>query len=219
MYNNNSIFKKCILVFVSVFYIHFGYTQSLISIKGEITDSSERKQLHNASINLIRAKDSILVSTIRANNNGQFTLNNLYEGKYILMITYPQYADYIDMIELANGLELNLGKVYLNTKVNLLKDVIIKNTLSAIRVKGDTTEYKADSFRVTPNADVQELIKKMPGFQVNSKGEITTQGEKVNKVLVDGEEFFSDDPAVVTKNLRADAVDKVQVFDKKSDQA
>ncbi len=219
MYNNNSIFKKFILVFVSVFYIHFGYTQSLISIKGEITDSSERKQLHNASINLIRAKDSILVSTIRANNNGQFTLNNLYEGKYILMITYPQYADYIDMIELANGLELNLGKVYLNTKVNLLKDVIIKNTLSAIRVKGDTTEYKADSFRVTPNADVQELIKKMPGFQVNSKGEITTQGEKVNKVLVDGEEFFSDDPAVVTKNLRADAVDKVQVFDKKSDQA
>jgi hypothetical protein len=219
MYNYNSIFKKFILVFVSVFYMHFGYTQNLISIKGEITDSSERKHLYNASINLIRSKDSILLSTTRANNNGQFILNTLYEGKYILMITYPQYADFIDKIELANGQELNLGKVYLNTKVNLLKDVIIKNTLSAIRVKGDTTEYKADSFRVTPNADVQELIKKMPGFQVNSKGEITTQGEKVNKVLVDGEEFFSDDPAVVTKNLRADAVDKVQVFDKKSDQA
>ena len=111
MYNYNSIFKKFILVFVSVFYIHFGYTQNLISIRGEITDSSERKQLYNASINLIRSKDSILLSTTRANNNGQFILNTLYEGKYILMITYPQYADYIDKIELANGQELNLGKV------------------------------------------------------------------------------------------------------------
>lgn len=211
--------KKSILILLTVLLMQSGYAQNLISIKGEITDSSEKKQLFNASINIIRAKDSILVSSTRANKDGQFVLTTKSDGKYILMITYPQYADFIDKIELLNGQELNLGKVYLNTKVNLLKDVIIKNTLSAIRVKGDTTEYKADSFRVTPNADVQELIKKMPGFQVNSKGEITTQGEKVNKILVDGEEFFSDDPAVVTKNLRADAVDKVQVFDKKSDQA
>ncbi|MHA0111870.1 hypothetical protein ACXYUI_33080, partial [Klebsiella pneumoniae] len=67
--------------------------------------------------------------------------------------------------------------------------------MSAIRMKGDTTEYKADSFKVSANADVQELLKKMPGITVNSKGEITAQGQKVQKVLVDGEEFFSDDPA------------------------
>lgn len=200
-------------------FIQSAFAQNPISIKGQITDSVEKKQLQYASINILRAKDSILVGSTRADKDGQFSLLAKSEGKYILMITYPQYADYIDKIELATGQELNLGAVYLNTKTHLLKEVIVRNTVSAIRIKGDTTEYKADSFYVNPNADVQELLRKMPGIQVNSKGEITAQGEKVNKVLVDGEEFFSDDPAVVTKNLRADIVDKIQVFDKKSDQA
>jgi hypothetical protein len=217
MYTCKFHLKKSLLVLASSLFFQTIFAQS--SIKGQITDSAEKKQLYNASINILRAKDSILVGSTRANKDGQFNLPAKSEGKYILMITYPQYADYIDKIELANGQELNLGTLYLNTKAYLLKEVIVRNTISAIRIKGDTTEYKADSFRVNPNADVQELLRKMPGIQVNSKGEITAQGEKVNKVLVDGEEFFSDDPAVVTKNLRADIVDKIQVFDKKSDQA
>jgi hypothetical protein len=217
MYTCKFHLKKSLLVLASSLFFQTIFAQS--SIKGQITDSAEKKQLYNASINILRAKDSILLGSTRANKDGQFNLPAKFEGKYILMITYPQYADYIDKIDLANGQELNLGTVYLNTKAYLLKEVIVRNTVSAIRIKGDTTEYKADSFRVNPNADVQELLRKMPGIQVNSKGEITAQGEKVNKVLVDGEEFFSDDPAVVTKNLRADIVDKIQVFDKKSDQA
>ncbi|MBV5342730.1 carboxypeptidase-like regulatory domain-containing protein, partial [bacterium] len=144
---------------------------------------------------------SVLINAIRTDKEGRFELTNVKTGKYLIMISYPQYADYVDKIDVANDLDLN--KIYLNTKAHLLKEVIVRSTVSAIRIKGDTTEYKADSFRVTPNADVQELLKKMPGIQVNAKGEITAQGEKVNKVLVDGEEFFSDDPAVVTKNLRA----------------
>jgi len=213
----NSYFKKLLLVMSAALLLQTSFAQS--SIKGQITDSTEKKQLQNGSINILRAKDSILVGSTRANKDGQFSLSAKSEGKYILMITYPQYADYIDKITLTNGQDLNLGTVYMNTKAHLLKEVIIRNTVAAIRIKGDTTEFKADSFKVRPNSDVQELLKHMPGIQVNAKGEITAQGEKVNKVLVDGEEFFSDDPAVVTKNLRADAVDKVQLFDKKSDQA
>lgn len=193
--------------------------QNITIIKGQLVDTSDRVILANATINLLRAKDSVLLNTVRADKEGRFQMNAKKDGQAIIMISYPQYADYIDKIELANGQELNLNKIYLNTKAHLLKEVIIRSTVSAIRIKGDTTEFKADSFHVTPNADVQELLKKMPGIQVNSKGEITAQGEKVNKVFVDGEEFFSDDPAVVTKNLRADAIDKVQVYDKKSDQA
>ena len=170
-----------------------------------------------ASVNILKAKDSVLVKTVRTSSNGAFTISSIPAGNYIIMVSYPQYADFTDKIIL--GVAPTTLKIALDTKAHLLKEVIVKNTVSAIRVKGDTTEYKADSFYVTPNADVQELLKKMPGIQVNAKGEITAQGEKVNKVLVDGEEFFSDDPAVVTKNLRADVVDKVQVFDKKSDQA
>lgn len=189
------------------------------TIKGSVLDTTDRKILVNATINLLSAKDSILIASVRTNKEGQFQIQHNKEGQYLLMVSYPQYADYIDRFNLEANKDIDLKKIFLNTKEHLLKEVIVKNTVSAIRIKGDTTEFRADSFRVTPNADVQELLKKMPGIQINSKGEITAQGEKVNKVLVDGEEFFSDDPAVVTKSLRADAVDKVQVFDKKSDQA
>jgi hypothetical protein len=205
------------VAFVLLTLVSFKVSAQGLVLKGTVRDTVDKKFLKNASIVLLHAKDSVLYKTTRSQEDGQFDLSEVNKGNYILMIAYPQYADYLEKIELNES--INLKIIPLNTKVHLLKEVIIKNTVSAIRVKGDTTEYKADSFRVTPNADVQELLKKMPGFQVNSKGEITTQGEKVNKVLVDGEEFFSDDPAVVTKNLRADAVDKVQVFDKKSDQA
>jgi hypothetical protein len=205
------------VAFVLLTLVSFNLSAQGLVLKGTVRDTVDKKFLKNASIVLLHAKDSVLYKTTRTQDDGQFDLSEVNKGNYILMIAYPQYADYLEKIELNESVDLKI--IPLNTKVHLLKEVIIKNTVSAIRVKGDTTEFKADSFRVTPNADVQELLKKMPGFQVNSKGEITTQGEKVNKVLVDGEEFFSDDPAVVTKNLRADAVDKVQVFDKKSDQA
>lgn len=219
MYNFKLIFLKLLVFFALFINSKTIFAQSKSNINGIVTDSTEKKQLHNAVINILRSKDSILIASTRSDIAGQFGLDVKGEGKYILMISYPQYADYIDKIEISNGQQLSLSTIYLNTKAHILKEVIVRNTVSAIRVKGDTTEYKADSFYVNPNADVQELLKKMPGIQVNANGEITAQGEKVNKVLVDGEEFFSDDPAVVIKNLRADIVDKIQVFDKKSDQA
>jgi hypothetical protein len=201
--------KKVSFVLLFSIMTQLGMAQQSIHIKGQVTDSAEKKQLQHASITILRGKDSILAGSARADKDGNFQLQVPKEGKYILMISYPQYAAFVDKVDLLNGQELNLNTIYLNTKAHLLKEVIIKSTVSAIRIKGDTTEYKADSFRVSPNADVAELLKKMPGIQVNAKGEITAQGEKVNKVLVDGEEFFSDDPAVVTKNIRADIVDKI----------
>jgi hypothetical protein len=188
------------------------------SLKGMVTDTLNKQNLSNAVVSVLRAKDSVLVKFTRTTKEGNFDLPNLTAGKYIVMVSYPAYADYVDIITTSTGVT-DLGKISVITKATLLQEVIVKQTIGSIRMKGDTTEYKADSFKVSANADVQELLRKMPGIQVNSKGEITAQGERVQKVLVDGEEFFSDDPAVVTKNLRADAVDKVQAFDKKSDQA
>jgi hypothetical protein len=114
---------------------------------------------------------------------------------------------------------IDMGMIPIILKANLLKEVIVRQTIGAIRVKGDTTEYAADSFKVQADATVEDLLKKLPGIQVDRNGQITAQGQKVQKVLVDGEEFFGDDPTLVTQNLRADMIDKVQVYDKKSDQA
>jgi hypothetical protein len=189
------------------------------SIKGTVVDSSNKVNLHQAVISLLRPKDSVLVKFMRTDSKGDFNFQNLVAGKYIMIISYPEYADYVDDLDLSAQPQKVLGNIYVSTKAHVLEEVIVKQRVAAIRMKGDTTEFKADSFYTGPNANVQELLKRMPGMQVNSKGEITAQGQRVEKVLVDGEEFFSDDPAVVTKNLRADIVDKVQVFDKKSDQA
>ncbi len=208
--------------FVSLFLLlttHLSIMAQESTLKGTITDTLNKENLSNAVISILRAKDSVLIKYTRSDAKGNFSLKNIPSGESIVMVTYPSYADYVERITVVGGKEITLGTLPLITKARLLEEVIVRQRISAIRVKGDTTEYTADSFHVSPNADVQELLRKMPGIQVNSKGEITAQGEKVQKVLVDGEEFFSDDPAVVTKNLRADAVDKVQAYDRKSDQA
>jgi hypothetical protein len=207
-----------VLTFLSIFVTVSVFSQQS-TLKGSITDTLNKQNLSNAVISVLRARDSVLVKFVRTDALGNFELKNLQAGNFILMVTYPNYADYVDKITVEAGKDKIMGSLPLITKAKLLEEVIVRQRIGAIRVKGDTTEYKADSFHVSANADVQELLRKMPGIQVNSKGEITAQGDKVEKILVDGEEFFSDDPAVVTKNLRADAVDKIQAFDKKSDQA
>ena len=173
--------------------------------------------MKNAVIALIRPADSVLIAFTRSDANGNFTFNKVDTGSYNLLVSYPEYADYAEEVHLTNNQSLNLDKVYLTPFAKLLEEIIVRQ--AAIRIKGDTTEFTADSFHVKPNATVEDLLKELPGVQVDKNGQITAQGQKVQKVLVDGEEFFSDDPTVATRNLRADAVDKVQVFEKKSDQA
>jgi hypothetical protein len=211
--------RKLTLLLASLFLFGAAAMAQKSSLKGSIRDTLNKQNLSNAVISVLRAKDSVLVKFTRTDAQGNFELKNLNGGNFILMVSYPAYADYVDRITIESGVDKSLGSLPVITKANLLQEVIVRQRVGAIRVKGDTTEYRADSFHVSANADVQELLRKMPGIQVNSKGEITAQGDKVEKILVDGEEFFSDDPAVVTKNLRADAVDKIQAFDKKSDQA
>ncbi|MES2374811.1 MAG: outer membrane beta-barrel family protein [Bacteroidota bacterium] len=188
-------------------------------LKGNISDTAAKQNLEHALITLLRAKDSTLYKFGRASASGDFEIKNLMPGKYKLVITYPSYADYVDDITVADKPVIELGKIGLITKAHLLEDVVVRQQIAAIRMKGDTIEYKADSFKVRAGASVEEMLRKVPGFQIDKDGKITAQGEKIEKVLVDGEEFFGDDPTVATRNLDAAAIDKFQVYDKKSDQS
>src|SRR5580765_2860134 len=188
------------------------------SIKGTVTDTVEKKNLANAVISIMKKPDSVLVKFSRANKDGQFLISDLDTGRFILMATHPFFGDYFDEVELKQNGLTELGNIYLTPKSKLLAEVIVK-TGSPIRIKGDTISYTADSFKVRPGANVEELLRRLPGIQVDRNGQITAMGERVKKVLVDGEEFFGSDPGIVTKSLRADNVKEVQVFDKKSDQA
>lgn len=188
-------------------------------IRGTITDTINKQKMEHASVLLLHKKDSVLYQFTRSNAAGNFTFNKADTGRYILLISQNTYADYIDTLTVKDSSNINLGNIALTLKANILKEVVVRQQIAAMRMKGDTLEFNADSFKVRPGATVEDMLKTLPGIQVDKDGKITAQGEKVQKVLVDGEEFFGDDPTLATRNLQADAVDKVQVFDKKSDQA
>ncbi len=202
-----------LLIFFNLIFL----VSSAQSIKGKISDTASKKAIQNAVVAILTARDSTLYKFTRTNESGAFEIKNAVPGKYVLLITHPYYANYADEITLTQN-DLDLKQISFISKSQLLQEVIVKSG-TPIKIKGDTTEYTADSFAVKANANVEELLKKLPGIQVGKDGTISAMGEKVTKVLVDGEEFFGDDPGIAVKNLRADAVDKVQVFDKKSDQA
>ena len=183
-----------------------------LSVKGTLQDTSSHTVLKYAVVQLLQAKDSVQVSFTRTDAAGKFELKNVTPGKYVVLITYPGYAEYADILELKTAEDL--GQIAMLTKAVALQNVIVRGG-GAIRLKGDTTAFMADSFKVREGASVEDLLKKLPGFTVNKKGEITAQGEKIEKVLVDGEEFFGDDPTMATQNLQASAVKEVQLFDKK----
>lgn len=189
------------------------------NIKGSITDTLNKQNLPNTVISLLKTKDSVLIKFTRSDKSGNFEMKNLPGGKFFLMISYPKYADYIYPITLNKDTLADIGVVKMTLKSRLLQEVLVKQKVAAVRMKGDTLEYNADSFKVHAGASVEEMLRKMPGLQVDKDGNISAQGEKVEKVLVDGEEFFGDDPTMATKNLQADAIKNVQVFDKKSDQS
>ncbi len=209
--------KKLFAAVISIFiFSQIAFTQ-LITIIGNISDKEQRANIKNVVITLSNSKDSLLYKFTRSNLEGNFSIQNVQSGQYVLMTTHPLFADYLDSIIVTNA-PLDLGKILLLNKSKLLQEVIVKNG-SPIRIKGDTTVYTADSFKVKDGATVEDLLRKMPGFQVGKDGKIKSMGETVKNVLVDGEEFFGNDPGIALKNLQANIVQEVQVYDKKSDQA
>jgi hypothetical protein len=207
---------KKLFFFIALNFCMLSIFAQKASIRGVVVDTVEKKQLKNGNILLIRGKDSIMVKSVRANEKGEFELNNLKAGDYSLLISYPKMADYIRDIRLTDSSKFNLGSIHMETKSFLLNEVVIQAQKQAISLKGDTIVFQADSFKVQPNANVQDLLRRLPGFEVDKDGKIKAVGEEVNTVLVEGEEFFGDDPLLATKYLKASAVKEVQVYDRKS---
>jgi hypothetical protein len=189
------------------------------SIKGVVSDTTTKIKLDGATIVVMSAKDSILQKFVYT-GKGAFNINNLKPGNLLLQITYPDYADYTAnfTLDAAHPLK-DFGDLNLVLKSRLLNEVIIKAKVVAIKLKGDTTEFNAAAYATQKNAKVEDLLKLLPGMRINQSGVIIFQGEQVQKMLVDGEEFFGDDPALITKNVRADMVSKIQVYDDKTDLA
>src|SRR5688572_17357794 len=188
------------------------------SVKGIAYDTLSGKAVPDATITILVKKDSSLFTFGMTDNAGRFFLDNIPVGEYRLLITHIGYHNQNKNFSLTENVKnIDLGNVVMNDRTKVLEEVLVTSEAPPVTLIGDTVQYNAASFKTQPNASVEQLLKKMPGVEVGKDGTIKAQGQTVNKVLVDGKEFFGNDPKMATKNLPADAIDKVQVYDKQSD--
>ena len=183
-----------------------------------VRDSVLKKPLNSATISLANAKDSSLLSFTRSEEDGYFEVKNVKAGKYLLSISYIGYEHLWLSLTLGANAKVDLGNIYL-MDASTMTTVTVTARRPPVVINNDTVEFNSENFKTVPNAVVEDLLKKMPGIEVDKSGAITVNGKTVTKVYVNGKEMFTGDPKMATKNLAADAIDKIQVYDRKSDQA
>ena len=207
-----------ILLLTCLLLSSYGLFGQNISIEGTVMDSALKKALNAATISLANAKDSSLLSFTRSAEDGYFQVKNVKAGKYLLSISYVGYEHLWLSLTVGANPKVDLGNIYL-MDASKMTTVTVTARRPPVVINNDTVEFNSENFKTVPNAVVEDLLKKMPGIEVDKAGAITVNGKTVTKVYVNGKEMFTGDPKMATKNLAADAIDKIQVYDRKSDQA
>lgn len=186
-----------------------------LSVKGQLADSLQMQRVAEATVSLINTADSSLVAFTRTDSAGNFSFQ-LKPGKYRLSASQVNFHPLWKVFEVSGNIDL--GTIYMKDK-SIMETVSITSQRPPVVVNGDTLEFNAEAFKTKPNAVVEDMLKKMPGVEVDKDGTIRVNGKRISRVLVNGKDFFNGDPKMATRNLAADAIDKVQVFDKQSDQS
>lgn len=188
------------------------------TLQGRAVDTASAP-LASSTVMLLSAKDSSLVNFTRTNDTGTFSFKNIKAGNYVLKISFVGFIPYNQVIKPTGDAVVDLGELKMKPITRELMEVVVRTAKAPLTIKGDTIEYNASSFKVPPGSTVEDLLRKLPGVQVDQDGNIRAQGQEVKKVTVDGKSFFGDDPKLATKNIQAEAITKVQVFNDKTEQA
>ena len=192
------------------------FAQNHAIIKGIVVDSVDKKPLELSTVAIVNVKDTTLIAYTLTKKTGAFELTNLpAEKKIKLVITYTSFRPFIKVFTLKKGEIADLGYIELSKK--MLAEVMIRADRAPITINKDTIEFAAEAFKTRPDAVVEELLKKLPGLQVNGDGSITVNGKTVSKLLIDGKQFFGNNMLIATKNLDADIVSSIQVYDDRED--
>ncbi len=203
--------KRLLFTHLMLLIALIAYSQNY-TITGRVVDAKTKKPIEFANIRILTPEKKFVVGA-STNTDGAFSLN-VKDGAYKIETTYLGYdTAYTDVTKA----KAKVGDILLKESSILLKEAVVTGKIVEVVVKGDTVEYNADAYKTQPSAVVEDLIKKLPGAEISSDGTITINGKTVKKILVDGKEFFSDDPKVASKNLPASMVQKLQLLDKKSD--
>lgn len=213
--------KICFLVMAVLFpaFSCMLQAQTNSSISGKLIEKETEEPVPMANIRVLQQADSSFVTGKASDDKGLFTIP-IKNGSYILHISYIGYNDIFRNVEVtSSNPNVKLGNIAMENDNILLSETVVTAKAPEIAVRGDTLEYNADSYKVTESAVVEDLLKKMPGVEISSEGKITVNGKEITKILVDGEEFFSNDPKVASKNLPAKMVEKLQVLERKTEMA
>jgi len=209
-----TLYLSAILLLLTVYSIH----AQTYTISGKVVDALNNSGLVGADVQLIKAADTTQKQGMSADTSGGFVFTNLAKGTYILKFYYLGYKTSVMKLSTGSQPVISIGNIKLSSNgISLAAAKIVGHQVRAEQV-GDTIVLHADAFKVNPDATTEDLVTKMPGIVVNSSG-VQAHGETVQQVLVDGKPFFGDDPTAALRNLPAEVVDKVQVYDQMSDQS
>lgn len=211
--------NKYFIAFAFLFILFHTTFAKDFTLTGVVIDNVNSKPLPSATVTLHSKKDSSIVKGEYTDSKGKFKIENIPMGGYYLKISFVGYKVKYEEIKPAGRDIVDVGNIILETDAIQMKSVEVVDNMVRAEMKDDTTQYNAKAFKTQPNAQADELVKKIPGVQIESSGNIKAQGEDVKEVLVNGRRYFGDDPSIAMKNLPADVIDKVQIFDKMSDQA
>jgi hypothetical protein len=196
------------------------YAQEVFSVTGRVTDSISNRGLDAAGVTVMKEKDSVYVTSVVSDPDGTFRIAKIAPGNYRVVFSFMGYGTEMQHLRLSGAARtVNLGVIGLMKQDMLLDEVRITAKFNPIIVKKDTIEFNTSAYKTQESDVVEDLLKKLPGVDVDESGTVTSGGQQITKVYVDGKQFFGDDPKVATKNLPANIIDKVQVVDRRSDQA
>ena len=193
------------------------YAQSIYSVKVRVFDSTTSEPVAFATASITPKGEQTALKYSLTDDNGQVTLTKIKKGTYILKIELMGYKNFIKEVVVEKNVDL--GVVKMDEDLEQLDAASVSAVGNPIIVKKDTIEYNASSFKTSDNDMLEELLKKLPGVEVESDGTITANGETIKKITIDGKTFFLDDPQLASKNIPAKIIEKVKVVEKKSDQA
>ncbi len=215
---NYFMFKSALLSILMTTFSVLAFAQTA-SITGTVTDRNDKTPIAGATLSLLLQKDSSLVNNAVSDSAGRFLFSGLANDSFILKINSINFQEYISLIKIRDNNSRDLGTINIDKQGKDLAGVTVIAQATPVIQKGDTSQFSASQYKVNPDATTEDLIKKMPGITVAKDGTVTAQGEQVRKVTIDGKDFFGDDASAALKNLPSEVVDKIQVFDRLSDQA
>ncbi len=201
---------------ILLFSLSFSVSAQYWVIKGNVLDSAENQPMKFATVLLIDLSDST-AKAYSTDDAGSFRMTGVVNGNYQIGISYVGFKKFSRNFTIKDA-SLDLGSIPMVVDTRDLDGVVVEGLAERVKQNGDTTEFNANAFKVNPDATAENLIEKMPGIVIQN-GQVQAQGENVTRVLVDGREFFGDDPNAALKNLPAEMIEKIQVYDQASDQA